>query len=272
VNLVITGLGYALPGNGTSLLGPAGETPVDPAARLGRKGLRYKDRATQLGLCAALDALRAAGLWDDGLTVVDRSVAVVVSSNLGNVDTVCKVAQTIGEEGSRGVSPMDTPNASSNILASEVAIRFGLRGPNLMVCNGVTSGLDAVHWASTMLRAGRADHVLVLGVEPDNEIVRQLVDADRVLDGAVGFVLERPGRENAMVRATIGKVIRAAAVEPRGRVFNLEDRWGTCSGALGIMQCAAAVEWFEQGGDGPVMALLGSEFDDAMAGLLVEQA
>jgi 3-oxoacyl-[acyl-carrier-protein] synthase II len=310
MNLVITAVGLAVPGDVSpaDLLGPAAHDPsaVDPAARIGRKGLRYKDRATQLGLCAVDEVLRAGGLWDperpagERLTVPAESVAVVVSSNLGNIDTVCRVAQTIGDEGSRAVSPMDTPNASSNILASEVAIRFGLRGPNLMVCNGPTSGLDAVHWASTALRAGRADYVVVLGAEPDNEMVRQLMDTGRVLDGAAALLLERPdhARERgAKVRAEVGRYVRtggmarcADRLAPAGdtRVWftpegagpwpdalagvaehDLSVRWGLCSGALGVLQCAAAVGWFAGGGEGPVMALSGNDSDDATAGVLL---
>ncbi|WP_033438639.1 beta-ketoacyl synthase N-terminal-like domain-containing protein [Saccharothrix sp. NRRL B-16314] len=306
----ITGVGLAVPGDASpaDLLEPAsaGASAVDPAARLGRKGLRYKDRATQLGLCAADEALRAAGLWDldldpgERLTVPGDSVAVVVSSNLGNIDTVCRVAQTIGDEGSRATSPMDTPNASSNILASEVAIRFGLRGPNLMVCNGATSGLDAVHWASTVLRGGRAEYVVVLGVEPDNEVVRQLTDAGRVLDGAAAVVLENPeharGR-GVTVHAEVGRYARTSGMAacadrlssgdtphvwftPEGTGIrpealagavrlDISGRRGLCSGALGVLQCAAAVAWFAQGGEGPVMALAGNDSDDATAGVLL---
>jgi 3-oxoacyl-[acyl-carrier-protein] synthase II len=310
MNLAITGVGLALPGDAsiTDLLGPvmARACAVDPAARLGRKGLRFKDRATQLGLCAADEALRAAGLWnpdlapDERLTVPGESVAVVVSSNLGNIDTVCRVAQTIGEEGSRSLSPMDTPNASSNILASDVAIRFGLRGPNLMVCNGATSGLDAVHWASTMLRSGRAEYVVVLGVEPDNEMVRQLTDTGRVLDGAAAVVLEVP--EHAKSRgvtacAEVGRYVRTAGMAecadrltsvdtphvwftPEGTGkrpealagtmrLDIAGRRGLCYGALGVLQCAAAAGWFAQGGDGPVLALAGNDSDDATAGVLL---
>ena len=300
---VITGVGLAVPGEVSPQLlrGPvlADATPVDPAIRLGRKGLRYKDRATQLGLCAALDALLASGLMtpDGLLSVPGESVAVVVSSNFGNLDTVCRVARTITQEGTRGVSPMDTPNASSNILASEVAIRFGLRGPNLMVCNGETSGLDAVGWASRLLRAGRAEHVLVLGVEPDNEVVRQFTGGSRLLDGGAGLVVElaeRAESRGAAVLAGVGRYVRTGAladcvdrlaVEPSTWFapstalvpdsladipgHDLSSRWGSCSGALGVLQCVAAVGWFAEGGDGPVIALSGDDSCDATAGLVL---
>ncbi len=200
-DVLVTGVGLALPGvDGPADLlrtGPTGGEPqVDPAARLGKRGLRYKDRASQLALCAAADGLRAAGLLTDALTVPGTTVGVVASSNLGNLDTVCEVADGIKETGVDGISPMGLPNASSNVIASTVAIRYGLRGPNLMVCNGATSGLDAVHWAASSLAAGRAERFVVIGVETDNRYVRGLLGdpAGQLLDGAVALVWSGPTR------------------------------------------------------------------------------
>lgn len=306
--IAATGVGIAMPGvsDAAQLLATSvrPDEEVVPAALLGKKGLRYKDRATQLGLCAAQLALRDAGLHAEGaLTVDGAGVALVVSSNLGNVDTVCRVTRTIADEGgTRGVSPMDTPNASSNIIASEIAIRFGLRGPALMMCNGASSGLDAVRWAATLLRAGRASQVLVVGVEPDNEIVRELVGAERVVDGGAALVLESTGsaaERGVAVRAEIGAHARKAGVaeclasltgsaalpsawfvpdtaaEPPAellagvRRYDLARTWGATSGALGLLQCAGAIGWFEGGGDGSVLLVSGADDDDASAGLLM---
>ncbi|MGO4751045.1 beta-ketoacyl synthase N-terminal-like domain-containing protein, partial [Streptomyces sp. 2MCAF27] len=174
--------------------------PFDTGARIGRRGHRYKDRATQLGLCAAQDALRNAALIpgdSEELTVPGGTVGVVASSNLGNLDTACLTAAAIAEDSVAGLSPMGLPNASSNVVASWAAIRFGLRGPNLMLCNGATSGLDAVHWAATMVAAGRVRRALVIGVETHNAVVEGLLssapgdsDGDLLLDGAGALVVE----------------------------------------------------------------------------------
>jgi 3-oxoacyl-[acyl-carrier-protein] synthase II len=309
IQIVVSGVGPALPavaGTEDLVTGPAFPAPpVDPAARLGKKGLKYKDRATQLGLCAAAAALRDAGLRNaEGPLVDGRGVGVVVASNYGNVDTICRVVTTIAAETTRGTSPMDSPNASSNIIASEIAIRFKLGGPNLTVCNGDASGLDAMHWATSMLRIGRAEQILVIGVEPDNEMVRKLVGADRILDGAVSVVLERAQSaraRGARARARVGGFVRTGGVrecvsrlddlgagtpggwyvpeavgetEPSAVALTAVPRhqmpaaWGALSGALGVVQCAAAAGRFDAGEPGPVYALAGRE-DDGVAGLLL---
>ncbi|RJQ75861.1 beta-ketoacyl synthase N-terminal-like domain-containing protein [Amycolatopsis panacis] len=314
MSAVVTAVGLAVPGahrpadlvTGTA----AGAEPVDPAARIGKKGLRYQDRATQLALCAARDALNAAGLMlgdarlqgpgapsvNAQLTVPADSIAVVVSSNFGNFDSVCEVVTGIAEDrGTRLVSPVLTPRLSSNVTASEVAIRFGLRGPNVMLCNGEPSGLDAVHWAVTLLAAARARHVLVVGVEPDTAVVQRLTGQASPFDGAAALVLETTATASAReatVVANVGQYARAgslgaclseltgtaaawfapqdapAGVLPGVPRHALADRWGHASGALGVLQCAAAVGHFASGGEGPVYAVSG-DADDAVAGVVL---
>ncbi|MCA6094683.1 3-oxoacyl-ACP synthase [Streptomyces sp. SCA3-4] len=304
---VVSGVGVVLPRAGSALgliePGPADAPAVEPKDLLGKKGLRYKDRATQLAYCAAGAALRDAGLLDDdGLRVPAAGVAVVVSSNYGNLDTICRAMDTITRETAASGSPMDLPNASSNVVASSVAIRYGLRGPNLMLCNGATSGLDAVHWAQTLIEAGRASHALVLGVEPDNEAVRDFLGGARTIDGAVALVLESgptaAGR-GATASAVLGGYVRGGGLstclerletaagdrpalwqvpEPASATLpdtllkgvprhDLGRLFGVASGALGILQCAAASGWFTRGGNGPVLATAGTDADDASAGL-----
>lgn len=305
----VTGTGVVLPGASAPeavLAGrPESATPVDPATLVGRKGLRYKDRATRLAYCAADAALRDAGLRVDGeLTTGAETIGVIASSNLGNVDTVLRALDTIQDETVTGTSPMDLPNASSNVIASSIAIRFGLRGPNLMVCNGSTGGIDAMRWATTLLATRRAERVLVLGVEPETEQVRDLLCGEPVLDGAVALVVEDPhaaAARGARELARVGGAVRAGDLSrcldrlsqlgdgavpsawhvPEPTVpaevladvprHDLTSAWGHCSGALGVLQCVATIGWYSSGGrkPGPVFVTAGTAGGDAVAGLAV---
>ncbi|OPF73786.1 beta-ketoacyl synthase [Streptomyces antioxidans] len=314
---VVTGVGLALPGarDAADLLRTTREPaePVDPGTLLGRRGLRYKDRATQLALCAARDVLRSSGLLpadgEGGLTVPGDTVGVAVSSNLGNLDTVCEVASAIGTETTSHISPMALPNASSNVIASSVAMQHGLRGPNLMFCNGPTSGLDAVYWAATLVAAGRCDRAVVIGVETANPVVEGLLGeaAERLLDGAVALVIEGEAAARARgVRplAALGAYTRResvrAAVErvlPEGRPapgiwltsqekppapgtpgfpdaprHDPTGAFGRADGALGVLQCAAAVARFGSHPTGTALITTGEDTDDAVAGLLLHPA
>lgn len=295
MTVVVTGASVLLAGDGRiadlSRTERPGKdaAPADPAARMAQRGLRYKDRATKLALAAAAEALADAGLREAGATgraPAGHSIGVVASSGTGNLDTVCRVVATIAAEGTRGTSPMDLPNASSNVVASSIAIQFGLQGPNLMLCNGGTGGLDALLWARHLLAAGRADQVVVVGVETDNEVVRRLTGSARPFDGAAAVVLEERAtaqRRDARERAVLAAHHRGATLTaclaglpgPPGRwhppaghpegvlpgvpAVDLTAVWGDASGALGVLQCAAAVAHFDADGAGPVLAVCGAD-------------
>ncbi|MER5215278.1 beta-ketoacyl synthase N-terminal-like domain-containing protein [Streptomyces sp. NPDC002838] len=299
-DVLISGLGTALAGvpGPDALLDPPGSEPgMDPVNALRGPGLRYKDRATKLALCAAREALADAGLLDpDGdLTVDGDDFGVVVSSNWGNVDTVCDASATIRRSTYKATSPMLLPNTASNVTASWVAIVHGLRGANVTLCNGPTSGLDAVHWARTLIAARRLRRVLVIGVEPVNEPVRHLVgDAEPLLDGAVALVAEAADAVQARggtPLARIGRYARAGdlpgalavardgestppdawwlperplspatpdTTRPAGvRTYDLSARHGRCSGALGVLQCVAATAELARTGGHSMLATAG---------------
>ncbi|MEV6960754.1 beta-ketoacyl synthase N-terminal-like domain-containing protein [Streptomyces sp. NPDC051207] len=196
---VVTGVGLAIPGltHPDELLGAVREGGFDPATGLTGRDLRHKDRASRLALRAAEPALRAAGVWDGAELRVPRDeIAVIVSSNLGILDNVCAFTDIIAEKTVTGLSPLGLPQTSSNVIAGSVAMRFGLRGPNITLCNGATSGLDALYWARNLLAVGRARVVLVVGVEPSGPAVTRLLGTESV-DGAAGVVLESADRAAA---------------------------------------------------------------------------
>lgn len=316
MEVLVTGVGVA----SRSLPGPAqllqtespspdsAETPFEPAAELGGRGFRFKDRATQLALLAATRALSSAGLLTSTAPNCDRTVApgavvgTVTSSNLGNLDTVCHTADVIANSSASAVSALALPNASSNIVASSIAVRFGLRGPNLTVCNGASSGLDAAHLAAVLIAGGRVPVVLVIGVEPVNDVICQLTgEASSVLfDGAAAVVLESAAfatRRGAPSWATLRSSIRRADVAaslsealahcPPPRLWlvsgsatapdpvreadrrDLESSLGKASGALGVVQIAAAAQWLVEGRPGPVLATAGAE--DGVTSVLLRQ-
>jgi 3-oxoacyl-[acyl-carrier-protein] synthase II len=183
------------------LPGFADDPACDPARAadlLGRKGLLAKEPATRLALCAVHRALGRPARAPKPTGPADPDTAVVVGSNLGNVGTVSEIARQLRDTGPRSVSPLEAPNASSNVIASTVAIWFRFGGPNLTVCSGATAGLDALWVAALLLRARRANRVVVVAAEPDDP------DAVRV------HAMRRGGPAGVPLRAGAGCVV----VEP----------------------------------------------------------
>lgn len=258
----ITGIGWAVKG-----------PDFDPETELAERGMRHKDRASKFTLRAADLTLRNAGLL--GAPEL-ASAAVVLSSNFGNLETVCDFAATIATGSSTDVSPMRMPHLGSQIAAAWVALAHGIGGPNLTLCNGASSGLDAVAWACKFLAAGRATAVLVIGVEPDTPPVARLhgeTGGAHWIDGAVGLMIE-PAQlaldRGARIRAEItgyGKgddersALQAAGAPATALRLAGEpgERFGRCSGALGVVQCALAVRELA---DRAIVAVAGTAADE----------
>jgi hypothetical protein len=223
--------------------------PPDKAATvLGRKGMLYKEPATRLALCAVhrafgVPAGQRAG-WPQA-----PGTAVVVASNLGNVETVARVTRTISAEGGSAVSVLDAPNVSSNVIASTVALWFGFGGANLMLCSGAGSGLDGLALADLLVRAGRADRVVLVGVEPADPVATELFaaggDQPPLRGGAACLVLEKaqPGDADSgrlLVRFTGGNELPGDVIGPGG--FDPARHWGDFYGAQDVVALALAAE------------------------------
>ncbi|MVO87801.1 hypothetical protein GPA10_24335 [Streptomyces sp. p1417] len=288
--VVVTGAGLAirgLTGPGDLLGSSVDGTGFDPETELRGRDLRHKDRATRLALRSVEPALRDAGLLGAGGPVLDGTrSAVVVSSNTGNYDSVCAYVDIAARQTSRAVSAVGLPHTSTSAIAGWIAAGHGLHGPAVTLCNGATSGLDALHWGRNLIAADRADTVVVTGVEPDNDVVHKLLGT-RTLDGAATIVLEsathaadRGGRVRArwhglhrgrdhdeVLRTASGSLApdiglwltgaretRPAHLGTSVRQVDLADALGECGGALGVVQCAAVVAHFDAGGGGVALA------------------
>ncbi len=222
--------------------------PYKEASKLlGRKGLRYKDQATLLALVAAKKVLTCA----DALMLSEADkirTAVIVSSNLSNVDTVVENAQIIAQNHVNETSAMALPNASSNAVSASIAIVNGLKGPNLMLCNGKNSGLDALKLAIDLMSANRADRVLVIGVEVTNNIIAAIFPTQKVrFNGAAGYLIEANRSTSqsgikalAQLRTSLSKDSAVSAAE----VF---EHCGDASGATGVLQLILAAEYAKRG-------------------------
>jgi 3-oxoacyl-[acyl-carrier-protein] synthase II len=241
----------------------APSVPAEGARELlGDRGLLAKEPATRLALCAVHRALglrpRARHGWNP-----DPRTAVVASSNFGNAGAVASIASTL-HRGDEKVSPLQVPNASSNVVASTVGIWFGCGAANLMVCSGATGGLDAAALAAVLLRADRADRVIVVGVEPDDDFtvgLQALRRTDRpgepLRAGAAAVVLEHasagtdppclgPVRSCANPTAVVARAHADVLLGPRRlalpgiRVIDLGHEVGDTFGACGVIQLAVA--------------------------------
>lgn len=135
----------------------------DAKALFGHREARRMDRFTQLALAAALQA------WEDcRLEVNDGNrdrIGVVIGSGIGGISTLYEQTLISIKKGPRRVSPFLIPMMISDTSPAMVAIKLGVRGPNMSVVTACATGTNAVGEATEIIRRGDADVMLSGGSE-----------------------------------------------------------------------------------------------------------
>lgn len=121
-------------------------------AALAREGIPPAERAVDMGLVAAAEALRQAGV--DGAD--PRPWASVFGSALGCAHGLASVQEGYREHGLRGVRPTAIPRFMHNALSANVSIRFRLTGPNFTIASACASSSAAIGAAFRLVRSGAA--------------------------------------------------------------------------------------------------------------------
>lgn len=135
----------------------------EPTKYFGSKEVRRLDRVSQFGLVAAREAL-----LDANLKVAEEDMwdtAVVIGSGIGGIMTLTEEHRIMIEKGPRRVSPFTVPMMLPDTITGQVAIHFGIRGPNICVVTACASGVNAIGEAFEMIRAGRAHTAVAGGTE-----------------------------------------------------------------------------------------------------------
>ena len=92
-------------------------------------------------------------------------MGVILSSSFGSLSSRADFRITSLREGPRCVNPNLFPNTVLNVMASQVAIRFGLSGACVTVSSGCAGVFDAFEVARLIIGSGQVETVLVGGTE-----------------------------------------------------------------------------------------------------------
>jgi len=140
-----------------------GEITFDPSEFLGKKGLRDLDRSVKLVCSAAKLAID-----DSRLEITEdntHSIGVSVGTTFGSLHSISQFDRVGLTEGPRSVNPSHFPNTVINSPASQVSIRFNIKGFNTTISTGFCASLDAIYYAADFIKLNRADVILTGAVE-----------------------------------------------------------------------------------------------------------
>ena len=144
----------------------AGEVRAfDSSGVLDRKDQRRTDRYIQFGLVASREALDQAGLPARFEGDLAERTGVILGTGLGGVGTLVDGISINATRGPDRISPFLIPMGIPNVGAGQVAINFGMTGPNFAVVSACATGGHALGESSEIIRRGDADIMLAGGTE-----------------------------------------------------------------------------------------------------------
>lgn len=121
------------------------------------------DRFSQFAIAAASNAVADSGL--DFAKEDPYRVGVIVATGIGGIKEIGEQHATLLEKGPRRVSPFSVPRLMANAASGNIAIRYGLRGPNFCVTSACASGNHGIGEAFCNIAYGRSDVMITGGTE-----------------------------------------------------------------------------------------------------------
>ena len=187
--VVITGLGLTTPLgvgcddvwrrilNGESGIGPitrfdasahdtriAGEVKnFSPEEYVSVREVRRMDLFILYALAATRVAMETAGL--DMAKEDPERVGVIVGTGLGGLPTLEKYHSILLEKGPGRISPFFIPMLIANEAPGNIAIQYGIKGPNLSIVTACATGAHSIGDAFRVIQYGDADVMVAGGTE-----------------------------------------------------------------------------------------------------------
>ncbi|MEE1651038.1 beta-ketoacyl-ACP synthase II [Brachybacterium sp. J144] len=137
------------------------EVRIDPFEHLSRPEAKKLDPSGQYAMIAAREAWADAGTPE----VPGERLGVVVGTGIGGVWTILDQWDVVREKGARRVNPFTVPMLMANSSAAHIEMDLGAKAGAHTPVSACASGAEAVALGFDMIRAGRADVVVVGGTE-----------------------------------------------------------------------------------------------------------
>ncbi len=128
-----------------------------------KKDARKFDKFIQYGVAAASQAIK-----DSGLTIDESNaerVGVCLAAGIGGMPLIEENHKKLLDRGPRRVSPFYIPGSIINMVAGQVSIMYGLKGPNISIVTACTTGVHNLGHAARMIAYGDADVMIAGGSE-----------------------------------------------------------------------------------------------------------
>ena len=127
------------------------------------KEARKTDPFIHYGLAAGVQAIEDSGLEINNNNA-DR-VGIAIGSGIGGLPGIERGHDGYLAGGPRKISPFFVPSNIINMIAGNLSIRFGIRGPNYGVVTACSTGTHNIGDAARMIERGDVDAMVAGGAE-----------------------------------------------------------------------------------------------------------
>lgn len=135
----------------------------NPEPVISKKECRRLDRFQQFGIVAADEAIKNSGLELEKEDL-DR-IGVSIGSGIGGLETIESECGRLATGKSRRVSPFFITMSIVNLLAGNVAIKYGLKGPCTSMVTACATGTNNIGESFRFIKHGYADVMVCGGAE-----------------------------------------------------------------------------------------------------------
>ena len=135
----------------------------NPGNYMDVRDARRMDRFSQFALAAAKQAIEESGL--DFAAEDPYRVGAIVATGIGGIKEIEEQHIVLLTKAPMRLSPFTVPRLMANAAAGNIAIRYGLRGPNFCVASACASSNHAIGEAFCNIVSGRSDIMITGGTE-----------------------------------------------------------------------------------------------------------
>ncbi len=127
------------------------------------KEARKTDAFIHYGIAAAMQAIQ-----DSSLEITDANserVGIAIGSGIGGLPGIEKGYDSYLKGGPRKVSPFFVPSNIINMIAGNLSIQYGIKGPNYGIVTACSTGTHNIGDAARMIERGDVDVMIAGGAE-----------------------------------------------------------------------------------------------------------
>ncbi|UJP02923.1 MAG: beta-ketoacyl-ACP synthase II [Nitrosomonas sp.] len=131
---------------------------------LSAKEARRMDVFIHYGMAAAIQAVKDAGIDDISLLDAER-IGVNIGSGIGGLPMIENTDTAYHAGGPRKISPFFIPSTIINMIAGNLSIMYGYKGPNIAIVTACTTATHSIGNSARMIEYGDADVMVCGGAE-----------------------------------------------------------------------------------------------------------